>query len=43
VDGRRAAEGRSRPRDPARLTHYNIFSSPLLAAVTLAFLDDQPG
>jgi pimeloyl-ACP methyl ester carboxylesterase len=25
------------------LTHYNIFSSPLLAAVTLAFLDDQPG
>jgi len=24
------------------LTHYNIFSSPLLAAVTLAFLDDQP-
>ncbi len=25
------------------LTRYNIFSSPLLAAVTLAFLDDQPG
>ena len=25
------------------LTHYNIFSSPLFAAVTLAFLDDQPG
>jgi pimeloyl-ACP methyl ester carboxylesterase len=25
------------------LTHYNIFSSPLLAAVTLAFLDGQPG
>jgi pimeloyl-ACP methyl ester carboxylesterase len=25
------------------LTHYNVFSSPLLAAVTLAFLDDQPG
>jgi len=24
------------------LTHYDIFSSPLLAAVTLAFLDDQP-
>jgi pimeloyl-ACP methyl ester carboxylesterase len=24
------------------LTHYNISSSPLLAAVTLAFLDDQP-
>ena len=24
------------------LTHYNIFSSPLFAAVTLAFLDDQP-
>jgi pimeloyl-ACP methyl ester carboxylesterase len=24
------------------LTHYNIFSSPLLAAVTLAFLDEQP-
>ncbi len=23
------------------LTHYNIFSSPLFAAVTLAFLDDQ--
>jgi pimeloyl-ACP methyl ester carboxylesterase len=25
------------------LTHYNIFSSPLLAAVTLAFLDEQKG
>ena len=25
------------------LTHYNIASSPLLAAVALAFLDDQPG
>jgi hypothetical protein len=25
------------------LTHYSIFSSPLFAAVTLAFLDDQPG
>jgi len=24
------------------LTHYNIFSSPLFGAVTLAFLDDQP-
>jgi len=24
------------------LTHYNIFSSPLLAAVTLSFLDAQP-
>src|SRR5438128_1510747 len=24
------------------LTHYNIFSSPLFAASTLAFLDDQP-
>jgi pimeloyl-ACP methyl ester carboxylesterase len=24
------------------LTHYNIFRSPLLAAVALAFLDDQP-
>jgi pimeloyl-ACP methyl ester carboxylesterase len=24
------------------LTHYNIFSSPLFAAATLAFLDDQP-
>jgi pimeloyl-ACP methyl ester carboxylesterase len=24
------------------LTHYDIFSSPLLAAVTLAFLDKQP-
>src|SRR5262252_3538146 len=23
-------------------THYNIFSSPLLAAATLAFLDEQP-
>jgi hypothetical protein len=22
------------------LTHYNIFSSPLFAAVTLAFLDE---
>jgi pimeloyl-ACP methyl ester carboxylesterase len=25
-----------------RLTHYSIFSSPLFAAVTLAFLDEQP-
>jgi pimeloyl-ACP methyl ester carboxylesterase len=24
------------------LTHYGLFSSPLFAAVTLAFLDDQP-
>ena len=24
------------------LTHYNVFSSPLFAAVTLAFLDEQP-
>jgi pimeloyl-ACP methyl ester carboxylesterase len=24
------------------LTHYNIFSSPLFAAATLAFLEDQP-
>src|SRR6266567_3288435 len=24
------------------LTHYNIFSSPLFAAVTLSFLEDQP-
>jgi hypothetical protein len=24
------------------LTHYNIGDSPLLAAVTLAFLDEQP-
>ena len=25
------------------LTHYNLFSSPLFVAVTLAFLDEQPG
>jgi pimeloyl-ACP methyl ester carboxylesterase len=25
-----------------RLTHYNIFNSPLFAAVTLAFLEEQP-
>src|SRR3989440_1188961 len=25
------------------LTHYNVFGSPLFAAVTLAFLGDQPG
>ena len=25
------------------LTHYNLFSSPLFSAVTLAFLGDQPG
>ena len=25
-----------------RLTHYNIFTSPLFAAATLAFLDEQP-
>jgi hypothetical protein len=24
------------------LTHYNLFSSPLFAAVILAFLDEQP-
>jgi hypothetical protein len=24
------------------LTHYNIFSSPLLVAATLAFLEDKP-
>jgi pimeloyl-ACP methyl ester carboxylesterase len=24
------------------LTHYNVFTSPLFAAVTLAFLDEQP-
>ena len=24
------------------LTHYNVFSSPLFAAVTLAFLDSEP-
>jgi hypothetical protein len=24
-----------------RLTHYNIFSSPLFAATILAFLDEQ--
>jgi hypothetical protein len=24
------------------LTHYNIFSSPLFAAVALAFLDQEP-
>jgi pimeloyl-ACP methyl ester carboxylesterase len=25
------------------VTHYNIFGSPLFAATTLAFLDQQPG
>jgi hypothetical protein len=25
------------------LTHYSIFSSPLFAAATLAFLDGHPG
>jgi hypothetical protein len=25
------------------LTHYTVVSSPLFAAVTLAFFDDQPG
>jgi len=25
------------------LTHYNVFSSPLFAAVTLGFLDNQAG
>jgi pimeloyl-ACP methyl ester carboxylesterase len=24
------------------LTHYNVFSSPLFAAATLTFVDDQP-
>lgn len=30
-----------RARDPASLTHYNIFRSPLFAAAVLAFLGTQ--
>jgi pimeloyl-ACP methyl ester carboxylesterase len=33
------AEGRPRAGDPARPDHYNIFSSPLFATVTLTFLN----
>src|SRR5256712_6636744 len=37
----RPAGGQAPPMWPG-LTHYNIGASPLLAAVALAFLDDQP-
>jgi len=45
-DGGWAGEGRPKGGHALAilpgLTHYNIFSSPLLAAATLAFLDEQP-
>ncbi len=45
-DGGWAAEGRPKGGHALAilpgLTHYNIFSSPLFAAATLAFLDEQP-
>jgi pimeloyl-ACP methyl ester carboxylesterase len=45
-DGGWAGEGRPRGGHALAilpgLTHYNIFSSPLFAAATLAFLDEQP-
>ena len=44
-DGGWAGEGRPKGGHALAilpgLTHYNIFSSPLFAAVTLAFLDEQ--
>jgi pimeloyl-ACP methyl ester carboxylesterase len=44
-DGGWAGEGRSRGGHALAilpgLTHYNVFSSPLFAAATLAFLDEQ--
>ena len=42
LDGRWPAKGGHALAILPGLTHYDIFSSPLLAAVTLAFLDDQP-
>ncbi|GAA2076692.1 alpha/beta fold hydrolase [Actinomadura alba] len=45
-DGGWMGEGRSKGGHALtilpRVTHYSIFSSPLFAAVTLAFLDEQP-
>ncbi len=45
-DGGWMGEGRSKGGHALAilpgLTHYNIFSSPLFAAATLAFLDEQP-
>jgi len=45
-DGGWAGEGRPKGGHALAilpgLTHYNVFSSPLFSAVTLAFLDDQP-
>jgi len=45
-DGGWAGDGRPRGGHALAilpgLTHYNLFSSPLFAAVTLAFLDQQP-
>jgi pimeloyl-ACP methyl ester carboxylesterase len=45
-DGGWMGEGRSKGGHALailpRLTHYNIVTSPLFAAVTLAFLDEQP-
>jgi pimeloyl-ACP methyl ester carboxylesterase len=46
-DGGWAGEGRPRGGHALAIlpgvTHYNLFSSPLFAAVVLAFLDSQPG
>jgi pimeloyl-ACP methyl ester carboxylesterase len=46
-DGGWTGEGRSRGGHALAilpgLTHYNVGRSPLFAAVTLAFLDEQPG
>src|ERR1700682_3520425 len=45
-DGGRMGEGRPEGGralgDPPGLTHYNIANSPLFAAATLAFLEEQP-
>jgi pimeloyl-ACP methyl ester carboxylesterase len=46
-DGGWAGEGRPRGGHALAIlpgvTHYNLFSSPLFAAVVLGFLDSQPG
>ena len=43
MDGRGPAKGGHALAILPGLTHYNIFSSPLLVATILAFLDNQPG
>jgi hypothetical protein len=42
IDRPISAHLRARAGDPARPDHYNICTSPLLAAATLAFIEEQP-